>query len=313
MNSRRGFGRGSAVLITVILVVLLQSVGCADPQPAPPSAATAAPSKPTLVPAKAGDTSIRPADGMTLVYVAAGTLQMGSSPEQIAQALTLCKLYPDAYGKCRVADFEEEAPQHSVAVAGFWIDRTEVSSGQYELCVAAGSCNASRLADDPTYNGKDHPVAGIPRQDAADYCRWAGGRLPSEPEWEYAARGPEGNVYPWGDEFICKRGNFGNGCSRCDDGYSGSSPVGSFPAGASWCGALDMAGNMWEWVAGEFAQYPIPSESLPGDKPPSDEGVLRGGSWAYCPAFLRSAYRYPVLPSANYLAVGFRCAVPAAE
>ena len=252
---------------------------------------------------------MRPANGMTLVYVPGGTLQMGSSGEQIAQALILCKQYPDAYGKCRSAGFEEESPQHSVTLDGFWIDRTEVTNGQYEMCVAAGSCNPSRLADDPAHTGEDHPVAGIPWQDAADYCRWAGGRLPSEAEWEYAARGPEGNVYPWGDEFTCKRGNFGDGCSRCDDGYSGSSPVGNFPAGASWCGALDMAGNVWEWVAGEFAAYPSLGEPLPGDKPPSDEGVLRGGSWAYCPAFVRAAYRYPVVPGANYLAVGFRCVV----
>jgi uncharacterized protein (TIGR02145 family) len=136
--------------------------------------------------------------------------------------------------------------------------------------------------------------------------------LATEAEWEYAARGPEGTSFPWGGEFDCSGGNFWDEYSGCDDGFpEGPAPVGSFPDGASWCGVLDLAGNVWEWVADRFAEYA--SEDLVNPKGPAggDQYILRGGSWGYGPAFVRSAYRYAVPPSADYLAVGFRCVVEA--
>jgi formylglycine-generating enzyme required for sulfatase activity/L-ascorbate metabolism protein UlaG (beta-lactamase superfamily) len=293
--------------------VLPSATGTSQPAPteAPPQV-TLTPELPTASPAL-GDTWTRSTDGMVMIYVPGGTFQMGSTDAQIDEAMALCEQYPDEYGKCEVETFEEESPQHAVTLDGFWIDRTEVTNAQYTLCVADGACRKSRLADQPAYNDDDYPVAGIPWQDAADYCGWSGGRLPTEAEWEYAARGPEGRVYPWGDEFDCGRGNFWDDATGCDDGYREPAPVGSFPTGASWCGALDMAGNAWEWVADVYGPYPAEAETDPAGPATGSERILRGGSWGYLPAFVRSAYRYPVPPTANYLAVGFRCVVPSGE
>jgi formylglycine-generating enzyme required for sulfatase activity len=269
-------------------------------------------SEPTKVADHPGlhDTRIRQVDNMVMLYVPAGTFTMGSTEGQVETAMALCDEYPDAYGKCKTETFELETPQHQVTVEGFWIDQTEVANAQYEQCVREGSCRESRLANNALYNEADYPVAGIPWMDAVSYCEWAGGRLPTEAEWEYAARGPQGSLYPWGDDFDCEGGNFWDECSRCDDGYDGPAPVGSFPSGVSWCGALDMAGNTWEWA---LDQYEEPSIKYQSNVAPSEAGgwrVLRGGSWGYCPAFVRTTYRYIVQPEADYLAVGFRCVLP---
>jgi carboxyl-terminal processing protease len=260
-----------------------------------------------------GDTWDRPADGMVMVYVPGGTFLMGSTAAQIDAAKALCEQYPDEYGKCKTESFEAEAPQHAVTVDGTWLDRTEVTNAQYALCVADGACRESRLADHPAYNGDDYPVAGIPWQDAADYCSWVGGRLPTEAEWEYAARGPEGHVFPWGDQFECTAGNLWDDVTGCDDGYPRPAPVGSFPAGISWCGALDMAGNAWEWVADLYGAYPAENQINPTGPAAGSERILRGGSWGYVPAYVRTMYRYPVPATADYFAVGFRCTVPTGE
>jgi formylglycine-generating enzyme required for sulfatase activity len=264
-------------------------------------------------PGSPGTTRVRAADGMGMVYVPDGTFPMGSTTAQIDYAMVLCQQHPDEYGKCKTPGFEAESPQHSVSLDSFWIDGTEVTNAQHMLCVADGACRESRLAGDPAYNGDEYPVAGIPWQDALDYCVWAGGRLPTEAEWEYAARGSEGHIYPWGDEFDCAGGNFWDKASGCDDGFSEPAPVGSFPEGISWCGALDMAGNVWEWVADVYGTYPAEAQVNPMGPASGSDRVLRGGSWGYHQPFVRTAYRYPVPPTADYLAVGFRCVVPAGE
>ena len=238
---------------------------------------------------------------------------MGSTREQIEAVAPLCEQYPDAWNKCQPEQFEREYPAHTVTLGGFWIDRHEVTNAQYSLCVQAGACRPSRLTNDEKYNGGDFPAAGIPWRDAVDYCSWAGARLPTEAEWEFAARSPESLIYPWGQAFVCEGGNFLDESTDCEDGYSGSSPVGSFRQGDSWVGAWDMAGNVWEWVADEFSTYSGASETEANTVTSSDTHILRGGSWGYTPAFVRAAYRYPVPPEADYLAVGFRCAVSGEE
>ena len=275
--------------------------------PVPPATPTA-PRPTTPAGGSLDDLRSRPAGGMTMVYVPGGAFLMGSNDAQIDMARALCDEYPDDYGKCDQADFAEEAPQHTVTLDGFWLDRSEVTNAQYALCAADGACRESRLATDPAYNGDDYPVAGTPWQDAMDYCAWAGGRLPAEAEWEYAARGTGSTIFPWGDEFDCGRGNFWDGGTGCDDGYPKPAPVGSFPAGASWCGALDLAGNVWEWVADRYDAYPAEAQVDPAGPAAGSQRILRGGSWGYVSTFVRGAHRYPVLPAADYLAVGFRCA-----
>jgi formylglycine-generating enzyme required for sulfatase activity/pimeloyl-ACP methyl ester carboxylesterase len=247
-----------------------------------------------------------------MVYVPGGSFRMGSTAAQVDNALSLCQQYPDQYGVCKLERFLPELPQHTVTLSGFWLDRTEVTNAQYTLCVEAGACQRSRLESNPAYNGDDYPVAGIPWQDAADYCSWIGGQLPTEAQWEYAARGSTNLQFPWGDEFDCAGGNFGDDAIGCDDGHREPSPAGSFPSGISWCGALDMAGNAWEWVADFYGEYPAEDQRDPTGPESGSERILRGGSWAYLPAMVRAAYRYPVPPTANYLAVGFRCAFPPA-
>jgi formylglycine-generating enzyme required for sulfatase activity len=156
-----------------------------------------------------------------MAFVPGGTFQMGSEEE-------------DALAN------DDEFPRHSVTLDSFWIDQTEVTNAQYALCVAEGECEESAYADDSRYNGDDYPVVGVSWYDANDYCTWADARLPTEAEWEYAARGEEGYIYPWGNDApTCEFAQF-YGCPK------DTIPVGSLTDGASWVGAMDMAGNAWE-------------------------------------------------------------------
>jgi serine/threonine-protein kinase len=289
---------GDRLILIFLLLLMISTTGCAANSQQQP---------------QLSDIWIRPTDSMEMVFVPGGTLQMGSTEDQVQIALSLCQEYPDAYGKCASEGFQDETPQHSHTVDDFWIDRTEVTNAQYKVCVEEGICNPSRLDTNQAYNDGSYPVAGIPWEDAVVYCQWAGGRLPTEIEWEYAARGSEGSIFPWGDNFECGRGSFGEDCTPCDDGFKAPSPVGTFPEGVSWCGAMDMAGNVWEWTLTDFVEYPVGDDPFTGEDSSGGKKVLRGGSWGYCPAFVRSAFRYPVPPTADYLGVGFRCVLQKTE
>jgi formylglycine-generating enzyme required for sulfatase activity len=247
-----------------------------------------------------GDTWSRPADGMMMVYVPAGEFEMGST-----------ELYDELY---------DEQPVHTVALDGFWIDQTEVTNGQFAaflneqgnqteggvtwLDLEDEECLIERVGSEyrPKSGYADHPVIEVSWYGAAAYCDWAGGRLPTEAEWEYAARGTDGRKYPWGDSAPdCDKANY-YGC------VSLTTAVGSYPAGASWCDALDMAGNAWEWVADWYGCYPSGRQVNPSGRPSGEVRVLRGGSWVVVPDNGRCAARGWSLPDASINDFGFRCA-----
>jgi formylglycine-generating enzyme required for sulfatase activity len=248
---------------------------------------------------EAGEGWIRPADGMEMVYVPAGRFEMGSD---------------DPY-------YNNERPPHPVELAGFWMDRTEVTNTQYQKCVAAGVCQAPAQSgsnsretyfEDPAFEA--YPVIYVSWYRAVAYCQWAGARLPTEEEWEYAARGPENRRYPWGNAPDTTRLNccdancpLDHADPGSDDGYADTAPVGSYPDGASWCGVEDLVGNVWEWVWDWYGFYP--DEGNPDWLAPDMTArVLRGGSWDTVGDHARCTFRNWFDPAQAYDSVGFRCA-----
>jgi formylglycine-generating enzyme required for sulfatase activity len=282
------------------------------------SAATTAP------PASAalGHNWTRPADGMTMVYVPGGEFRMGSDDEEVDTAMELCEAYYAT--SCQREWFEVEQPAHSVGLDAFWLDRTEVTNDQYHRCVGTGYCSPPQQSDSDTrdaYYGNiaydDYPVVHVTWSQANAYCRWTGGRLPTEAEWEYAARGSEGRRYPWGIEYDGTRLNSCDAnCeyewaeTNVDDGHADTAPVGSYPEGASWCGVLDMAGNVWEWMADWFGPYPIDRQSNPTGPSSGMDRALRGDAADGTRAVSRAAARHGMNPQRAYEYTGFRCLVP---
>ena len=273
-----------------------------------------------------GDTWTRPTDGVAMVYVPGGEFEMGSDDEAVDYAIHLCKQYSTdtatARATCSRNAFSDERPAHRVALDGFWLDCTEVTNGQYRGCVEAGACtppvDAGSYTRDSYYGDAaydSYPVVWVTWGQAAEYCAWAGARLPSEAEWEYAARGPEGRVFPWGDTFDGTRLNYcdascaaGPNDPTVDDGHADTAPVGSFPTGASWCGALDLAGNVREWVADWYGNYPGGRQVNPAGPASGESRVPRGGSWLDVPDDIRSANRGANSTDYTRHKVGFRCA-----
>ncbi|MFQ5895967.1 MAG: formylglycine-generating enzyme family protein [Nitrospinota bacterium] len=196
-----------------------------------------------------------------------------------------------------------EGPARQVVLDAFFIDLTEVSNEAYGRFRRATGNRAPRYASDAALNRPNQPVVGVDWFEAAAYCAWAGKRLPTEAEWEKAARGPEGRRYPWGEAFAPEKVN-GLGAS------GGPEPVGGRPGGASPYGALHMAGNVWEWVADFYADHyyrRAPARNPLG--PPSGFlRVIKGGSYRNGPEHLRAAVRFRLDPVVRWKSVGFRCA-----
>ncbi len=257
------------------------------------------------------DTWTRPADGMEMVYVPGGTFLMGSTADELDAALEQCKSDREP-GKCEPGKFDNESPSHSVTLDGFWLDQTEVTNAQYARCVTDGSCDPPSRSSSERYDSyygnspyDDYPVIWVDWFDADAYCKWAGGRLPTEAEWEYAARGPDRSIYPWGDDPP-------NATLLNYNWIVGDTvQVGSYPEGASWVGAMDMAGNVWEWVYDRHAEdyYAESPERNPAGPPTGYDNALRGGSFSRDPVNVRTAQRAYNPPNFDYWNIGFRCVV----
>ena len=203
--------------------------------------------------------------------------------------------------------WDDEAPEYIESVETFHIDLHEVTNANYHLF-------ASATKREPPYHwsegnipaGKeDHPVIYVSWHDANAYCKWSGKRLPTEQEWEKAARGENGNIYPWGNEWSLDKSN------NPYKGSTGTQPVGSYPEGQSPYGLYDMSGNVWEWVDSFY--LPHPGNTIPRAEYGKDKRVLKGGSWFDClsygcglsaPTFNRSFFT----PEVKNNSFGFRCA-----
>ena len=207
----------------------------------------------------------------------------------------------------------DELPYHEVTLDAYEIDETEVTVAAYAACVQAGAC----AEPDTGYNGcnwgaadrAEHPVNCVDWGQAGAYCAWAGKRLPTEAEWEKAARGTDGRRYPWGNATAsCDFAVMYDGGVGCGTGTTW--PVGSKPAGASPCGALDMAGNVWEWVADRYdsGYYASSPETNPQGPSSGSDRVGRGGGFGYDAAALRVSNRDYAPPGYAGGGLGFRCA-----
>jgi formylglycine-generating enzyme required for sulfatase activity len=213
----------------------------------------------------------------------------------------------------------DELPLHPVFLSAYFMDAYEVTNQQYRMCMESGNCpepvykNSSTrdsYYDNPTYDR--YPVVGITWYEAQAYCQWVGGRLPTEAEWEKAARGTTIRAYPWGDEEPnCDLANSYDNTSgkHC---VGDTAPVGSYPAGTSPYGLYDMAGNVWEWVGDWYSTnyYAYSPYENPTGRDTGDDKVIRGGSWSYSWSKLRVAYNSNHHPEQRNLNFGFRCVRP---
>jgi len=235
--------------------------------------------------------------GGPMVFVPAGEFIMGMSADD---GFRECQKF---IKDCQREWFIYEEPMHKVYLDAFYIDKFEVTQGEYNECVNSGTCTANYKEDG--FTGDRQPVVvGVIWEGAKTYCEWAGKRLPTEAEWEKAARGTDGRIYPWGNNIDTTRSNYSS--SKINK----TREVGSYPSGASPYGALDMAGNVWEWVADWYdGKYYSTSPSKNPKGPNSGTyRVHRGGGWFIDAWDLRATGRALNYPEALHGYDGFRCA-----
>ncbi len=257
-------------------------------------------SKPVTGP-QAGDVRLDPVAGKEMVFVPAGEFLMGPA---------------------KGPEGADDHPERRVYLDSFWIDKAPVTNAEYRRFTNATGYPLPKYADDPEYNQPDHPVVGVSWEDAIAYARWSNKRLPTDAEWEKAARGMDGRTYPWGNAWDVSsnpRANFADRNAsvypwadrNADDRCARTSAVGSFPQGASPYGCLDMAGNVWEWCADWYDTPHHASASAstrnPEGPPTGTLRVLRGGAWNGTREHLQTTYRVCHEPSYRAPNFGFRC------
>ncbi len=219
---------------------------------------------------------------LELLRIPAGEFWMGSDPEKDKAAR------------------DNEQPQHRVSLAEFYLGRYPITNAQYA---------AFKKIEIPL--GKEnHPVVNVSWKDALAFSGWLSEqtgknfRLPTEAEWEKAARGADGRIYPWGDEWDARRANSG------ESGIKGASSVGKYsPAGDSPYGVVDMSGNVWEWCQSKYAPYPYQPDDGREELAGEAARALRGGSWRYYHGYCRAATRFWIVPAYSNSFVGFRVAL----
>ncbi len=318
---------GAMVLLIMVLAIAINAS-----KPSAPAVALAPTGTPTAV------VTVGPTAAATPVPTFAVTPRVTATPLPGTERLTLGNV-PMVYVPAgeflmgsSTADrnaLADEEPQHSVYLNAFWMDKYEVTNAQYGRCLAAGKCAplpVSRSNTRDSYFGNrqydNYPVVAVSWNDAKLFCEWANKRLPTEAEWEKSARGIDGRLYPWGNTFDKNKANIWRG-----DGGD-TTAVGTYPTGASPYGVMDLAGNVWEWVADWYDPNYYASSPKDNPKGPSsgERRVARGDSWhdlgdrdifskgvSYhwirgSAATRRSAYRYVLFPDTRYLFLGFRCA-----
>lgn len=258
-----------------------------------------------------GETKTSEVDGMVQILIPAGEFAMGTN-DPLAQ---------HQYTGNGVA--YPEIAEHMVDLAGYWIDKFEVNNAQYKKCVDAGVCPPPFVDYTLTYNKyygnpefDEYPVVFVSWYNAETYCGWAGRRLPSEAEWEKAARGTDKRKYPWGNEEVNgKQANFcDKDCPRThankgiDDGFAGTSPGGYYAEYASPYGVMDMAGNVWEWTSTIPKPYPYDPADGREDQEITAQRIWRGGSWVNGYWYMRTTTRYRSVQYYRIYSLGFRCA-----
>jgi formylglycine-generating enzyme required for sulfatase activity len=251
--------------------------------------------------------------GPDAVLVRAGRFQMGSDDAEVERAVALCRAYSGQPESCQPFAFASEQPKHEVVLRAYRIDRREVSRRDYLRCVAEAACVPPRTSElDLRVAKAEHPVTGILAAEARAYCAFVGGRLPTEAEWEHAARGSGSRSFPWGTQWNARLANHGASGAQSvhADGFEHAAPVGTFPDGKSAYGVLDMAGNVWEITADRYADDAYARSARHDPQGPSDGSshVIRGGSFASPPHTLRAAARAPLPDHEIKGDVGFRCA-----
>tara|TARA_B100000686_G_C16761230_1_gene958841 strand:+ start:1253 stop:2056 length:804 start_codon:yes stop_codon:yes gene_type:complete len=230
-----------------------------------------------------------------MARVPAGPFLMGSSPEDVDWAMR-------TFFAESLEWYLDETPGQAVYLDEFFIDRHEVTIKDYSGFIEATDKEVPKLFNNTKFNQPNQPVVGATWQDAVEYCTWLGKRLPTESEWEKAARGTDGRRYPWGNNPDPLKGNF----RGKKDKFYYTASIGSFPEGQSPYGALDMAGNVFEWTRDWY--NPHPGNSQKSDMFGKKFKVIKGGSWYSDMDLARSALRGKIPPGQRSNYVGFRCA-----